>query len=151
MNDDAQAKGAAATAKLAIYDFLGLEVVSMEGGVFRARVPLNENTGNHVNIMHAGVLFAVGEVLGGLVAIKHVEKPEKFQPVVRSLKIDFKAPAMTAITAEAHFSAAQAAEMNAKLDETGKYDFELPATLKDENGTVVAETLGAYAIRNFFG
>lgn len=151
MSDDFDAKARAATGKLAIYEFLGLEVVAADGEVFKARVPLNANTANHVNMMHAGVLFAVGEVLGGLVAIKHLAKPEKFQPVVRSVTIDFKAPALTPITAEATFSAAQAAEMNAKLDETGKYDFELKASLKDENGTLVAETLGSYAIRNFLG
>jgi hypothetical protein len=42
-------------------------------------------------------------------------------------------------------------EMNAKLEETGKYDFQQKAVLTDENGTVVAETLGSYALRNFLG
>ena len=148
---DGQAFGDGAKESCPIYGFLGLEVLQAEGGVFKARMPLNKDTSNHVNIMHASVLFALGEMLGGLVAAKHLAKPEKYQPVVRGLKIDFKAPALTAITAEASFSEAQAVEMNAKLDETGKFDFILKASLTDANGTVVAETEGDYAIRNFLG
>ena len=53
--------------------------------------------------------------------------------------------------AEAHFDASQALEMNAKLEETGKYDFQLKAVLSDSNGSVVAETWGSYALRNFLG
>jgi hypothetical protein len=58
---------------------------------------------------------------------------------------------MSDITATAYFSAEQAAEMNAKLEATGKYDFQQKAVLIDENGTTVAETLGSYALRNFLG
>jgi acyl-coenzyme A thioesterase PaaI-like protein len=101
--------------------------------------------------MHAGVLFSLGEFLGGLITARYLDNPRKFQPVVRDLKIDFKAPAMTDITATAYFSADQALEMNAKLEETGRYDFQQKAVLTDTNGTVVAETLGSYALRNFMG
>lgn len=151
MDKELRAEVEAMLATCAIYDFLNLEAVSLEGDLLQARVPLIQATTNHVGIMHASVLFAVGEVLGGLVTVKHLEDKIKFQPVVRNLKADFKAPAMTAITAEARFSEAQAAEMNAALAESSRYDFELKAILSDENGTVVAETLGAYAIRNFTG
>lgn len=134
-----------------IYDFMGLDTLEAENGLFRVRMPLSAETGNHLNIMHASVLFALGEVLGGFVTARHLAKPETFQPVVRKVTIDFKAPALTDIIAETRFSDAQAAEMNAKLDETGKYDFELKSTLTDTNGTEVAQTLGSYAVRNFLG
>ncbi|GIR10364.1 MAG: hypothetical protein CM15mP21_6260 [Hyphomicrobiales bacterium] len=42
----------------------------------------------------------------------HLARPEKFQPVVRDLKIEFKAPAFSSVTAETKFSQAQADEMN---------------------------------------
>ena len=58
---------------------------------------------------------------------------------------------MTDITATAYLGADQALEMNAKLEETGRYDFQQKAVLTDTNGTVVAETLGSYALRNFTG
>lgn len=146
---DLEAFEAIAKKSSPIYEYLGLKLLSAEDGVFQAQILNNPATGNHIGIMHAGPLFALGEFLGGLVVARYLDKPDKFQPVVRDLKIDFKAPAMTDITAEAHFDTAQALEMNAKLEETGKYDFQLNAVLSDSNGTVVAETLGSYALRNF--
>ena len=134
-----------------IYEFLGLSVLVAENGVFKATIPISKEAGNHICIMHAGVLFSLGEFLGGLITARYLDNPRKFQPVVRDLKIDFKAPAMTDITATAYFSAEQALEMNAKLEETGRYDFQQKAVLTDTNGTVVAETLGSYALRNFMG
>ena len=134
-----------------IYEFLGLTVLEAEGGVFKASIPSTKESGNHIGIMHAGVLFSLGEFLGGLITARYLDNPRKFQPVVRELKIDFKAPAMTDITATAYFSAEQGVEMNAKLEETGRYDFQQKAVLTDANGTVVAETLGSYALRNFMG
>ena len=134
-----------------IYEFLGLSVLEAENGVFKETIPNSKEAGNHIGIMHAGVLFSLGEFLGGLITARYLDNPRKFQPVVRDLKIDFKAPAMTDITATAYFSAEQALEMNAKLEETGRYDFQQKAVLTDTNGTVVAETLGSYALRNFMG
>ena len=134
-----------------IYEFLGLSVLEAENGVFKATIPNSKEAGNHIGIMHAGVLFSLGEFLGGLITARYLDNPRKFQPVVRDLKIDFKAPAMTDIMATAYFSAEQALEMNAKLEETGRYDFQQKAVLTDTNGTVVAETLGSYALRNFMG
>ena len=134
-----------------IYEFLGLSVLEAANGVFKATIPNSKEAGNHIGIMHAGVLFSLGEFLGGLITARYLDNPRKFQPVVRDLKIDFKAPAMTDITATAYFSAEQALEMNARLEETGRYDFQQKAVLTDTNGTVVAETLGSYALRNFMG
>ena len=134
-----------------IYEFLGLTVLEAEGGVFKASIPSTKESGNHIGIMHAGVLFSLGEFLGGLITARYLDNPRKFQPVVRDRKIDFKSPAMTDITATAYFSAEQGVEMNAKLEETGRYDFQQKAVLTDANGTVVAETLGSYALRNFMG
>ena len=119
--------------------------------VFKAKVKLTAETQNHVKMMHAAYLFAVGEFLGGLVPMRYLAKPDKFQPVVRDLKIDFKAPAMSSVTAETAFSKAQANEMNDALEKDGRYDFTLVAELKDENGTLVAQTTTNYAIRNFLG
>ena len=101
-----------------IYEFLGLTVLEAENGVFKATIPNSKAAGNHIGIMHAGVLFSLGEFLGGLITARYLDNPRKFQPVVRDLKIDFKAPAITDITATAYFAADQALEMNAKLEET---------------------------------
>ena len=133
-----------------IYENAGLKILQADE-VFKAHVILGEKTQNHVHMMHAAFLFLGGEFLGGLVPMRHLKHPEKFQPVVRDLKIDFKAPALTSVTAQAHFSQAQADEMNQKLEETGRFDFTLLAELTDEAGTPVAPTMANYALRNFSG
>ena len=133
-----------------LYRQAGLQILQADE-VFKVKVVLGPETENHVQMMHAAYLFAGGEFLGGLVPMRHLAKPEKFQPVVRDLKIEFKAPAMTSVTAETVFTQAQADEMNEALEKDGRYDFTLVAELKDENGAVVALTTTNYAIRNFLG
>ena len=43
-----------------IYGFLGLSVLEAEEGVFKASIPNTPDSGNHIGIMHAGALFALG-------------------------------------------------------------------------------------------
>ena len=136
--------------KYALYRNADLQILQADE-VFKAKVKLTAETQNHVKMMHAAYLFAVGEFLGGLVPMRYLAKPDKFQPVVRDLKIDFKAPGMSSVTAQTAFSQAQANEMNDALEKDGRYDFTLVAELKDENGTLVAQTTTNYAIRNFLG
>ena len=47
-----------------IYEFLGLQVLEAEDGVFKALIPHTKASGNHIGIMHAGALFSLGEFLG---------------------------------------------------------------------------------------
>ena len=55
--------------------------------------------------------------------MRHLAKPEKFRPVVRDLKIEFKAPAMSSVTAADRVQlVAQADEMNAALEEDVRFD-----------------------------
>lgn len=133
-----------------IYANAHLEILEAHE-TFKIRMSLGPETENHLKMMHAAYLFAGGEFLGGLVPMVHLAKPEKFQPVVRDLKIEFKAPAFSAVTAETQFSQTQADEMNAALDKESRFDFTLLAELKDENETLVAQTTTNYAIRNFLG
>ena len=148
---DLMAFEAGAKKKCPIYEFLGLQVLEAENGIFRALIPNTKASANHIGSMHAGALFSLGEFLGGLITARYLDNPREFQPVVRTLKVDFRAPAMSDILATAYFTSEQAVEMNAKLAETGKYDFQQKAVLTDENGNIVAETLGSYALRNFLG
>lgn len=147
---DLEKMSAAIRENYGLYRNAGLEILAADE-LFKVKVVLGPETQNHVQMMHAAYLFAGGEFLGGLVPMRHLAKPEKFQPVVRDLKIEFKAPAMTSVTAETRFTQAQADEMNAALDKDGRYDFTLVAELKDENATLVAQTTTNYAIRNFMG
>ena len=137
-------------AKFTVYGNANLEILEAKE-TFKVRMSLRPETENHLKMMHAAYLFAGGEFLGGLVPMVHLAKPDKFQPVVRDLKIEFKAPAFSAVTAETEFSQDQADEMNAALDKEGRFDFTLLAELKDQSEKLVARTTTNYAIRNFVG
>ena len=125
---------------------MNLKVLSVADGLYKCFVPLSVNTGNHINTGHAAFQWASAEILGGLVVLSN-RKDDKYVPVVRSLSIEFKQPALTDITSEAVFSMEQVEEMNTALESTGRYDFELASVIKDSEDRVVAEALGLYAVR----
>jgi len=131
-----------------IYTFLDLQVESIEGGIYRSRTPLNDNTKNHVNIFHAGPMWMTAEYLGGLIAAHNLDDP-KYQPVIAGLNITFLRPAMTDITAETEFSPADALAMKTALESTGRFSYTLHIVIKDTAGKVVAEADGQYVVKDF--
>ena len=131
-----------------IYTFLDLQVESIEGGIYRSRTPLNDNTKNHVNIFHAGPMWMTAEYLGGLIAADNLDDP-KYQPVIAGLNITFLRPAMTDITAETEFSPADALTMKTALESTGRFSYTLHIVIKDTTGKVVAEADGQYVVKDF--
>ena len=131
-----------------IYTFLDLQVESIEGGIYRSRTPLNDNTKNHVNIFHAGPMWMTAEYLGGLIAAHNLDDP-KYQPVIAGLNITFLRPAMTDITAETEFSPADVLTMKTALESTGRFSYTLHIVIKDTTGKVVAEADGQYVVKDF--
>ena len=131
---------------LPIYEFMGLKIDSVSNGIYRCSVPLTRNTGNHINTVHAAFQWASAEILGGLVVLSK-QPDEKYVPVVKSLDIDFKRPALTDITSEAYFSDEEVEVMNTALASTGRYDFTLRSVIRDADDEVVAEATGCYAVR----
>jgi acyl-coenzyme A thioesterase PaaI-like protein len=133
---------------LPIYEYMDMRITSVSDGLYQCRVPLSENTGNHIGTVHAAFQWASVEILGGLVVLSS-RKDEKYVPVVKGLSIEFTRPALTDITSEAFFSREQAEEMNSVLASTDRFDFDLNSVIKDADGNVVAEALGHYAVRIF--
>ena len=135
-----------AKSNLPVYEFMGLKVTSVSDGVYSCFVPLNANTGNHISTVHAAFQWAAAEILGGLVVLTK-RTNTRYVPVVKSLDIEFKRPALSDITSEARFSDEEVGTMNAALESTGRYDFELNAVIRNMQGDVVAEATGRYAVR----
>ena len=133
---------------LPIYDFMDLTVISVSDGFYQCSVPRSKNTTNHIKTIHAAFQWASAEILGGLVVLS-TRASEKYVPVVKSLNIEFKRPALTDITSEAHFSREQVKMMNASMQSESRYDFELGCLIRDDHGDVVAEAIGQYAVRVF--
>jgi thioesterase domain-containing protein len=112
-----------------------------------ARLPAGPNV-NHFGTTYAGSLFSVAEVLGGLFARTSLVM-ERGVPLVKSLQIDFRRPATTAVVARATLDEEEIARVLAEAQERGKSDFVLEAEVTDEAGTVVATTRGLYQLRRF--
>ena len=135
---------AQARAMVPILDAMGLEVLEVTPHSAAARLPAEPNV-NHFGAMYAGCLFAVAEVLGGLMA-GFMDVPGGL-PLVKRLEIDFTRPATTAVTARTTLSAEEFNRVQAEAVANGKSNYELIAEVTDESGTVVARTHGYYQMR----
>jgi len=131
---------------LPLAKFMDVEVLSAADGDYRCRVPLNEQTKNHFNSVHAAIQWAGAELLGGLIWIQN-QPGNDYRFVMREMTIRFLKPAMDDIEACAQFDDAQINAMKSDLQETGRHDFELEAEIKNKHGDVLATTTGCYAIR----
>jgi thioesterase domain-containing protein len=124
---------------------MGLKITLIEPGHVKAEVPF-EGNGNHFGAMYAGVLFTVGELIGGPLAMATFDMGQYF-PLVKSLNIEFLKPASTKVTSETRLDLEEAAKLQAVADETGKAEFQLVSEIRDENDVLVARTTGTYQIR----
>ena len=128
-----------------VLDHMGLEVIEAAPGRAAARVPMAGN-GNHVGTMYAGVLFSVAEMLGGALSLATFD-PARFYPIVKDLRIDFRRPATSTVTARTALDATEVDRVLADAERDGKGQFVLRSELTDEDGAVVATTEGTYQIR----
>jgi thioesterase domain-containing protein len=126
---------------------MGVEVVEAERTSVAARLPAGPNV-NHFGTTYAGSLFSVAEVLGGLFARTSLVM-EGGVPIVKSVQIDFRRPATTAVVARATLGEAEIARVLAEAQDGGKSDFVLEVEVIDEAGTIVATTRGLYQLRRF--
>lgn len=129
-----------------IYDYIDLKYRCEPDGRYCVHVPLTEKTANHFQSFHAAFQFAAAESLGGIV-IFETRKDRAYTPLVRSVSIDFKKPAMTDLFAEAVFSKQQSKSMNAAMESTGRYDFPLTIEIKNTVNEVVSILTADYAVR----
>ncbi len=129
-----------------IYKHIGLTVESAGSGLYRCRLPMSEQNQNHVGTIHGCILWAGAEVLGGLVVVSNFDHSSLFY-VVRAVTIGFLKPARTDVTAETFFADEQIRELQDKLVRNGEAGFDLRAVIRDNHGTIVAETSSEYLIR----
>jgi acyl-coenzyme A thioesterase PaaI-like protein len=126
---------------------MGVRIVENEPGRVVGVVPVEGNT-NHFGAMYAGVLFTVGEVLGGAICFSTFDVGS-FYPTIKGMDIRFLKPATTDITASTSLDPETVAKVAAVAEAQGKADFVLEAELTDTNGVVVARTVGDYQLRRF--
>jgi thioesterase domain-containing protein len=124
---------------------MGLEVTEAADGRAAARIPLEPNV-NHFGVIYAGSLFTVAEMLGGAIGFTSLAV-EGCVPLVKALEITFTRPATTSVTASTSLSPEEIERIRSEAEANGKSDFDLVCDVVDENGVVVASTLGHYQLR----
>lgn len=131
------------------YKFVGLEIESAADGVYRCKVPLNANTGNHMMTMHAAVAWAVAEFLGGLVVVSVVDLNElpNIYGAVKSATINFLKAVRTDVTAEARVDEAEVQRIKALIAEGKEALFTLNPVLRDAEGKTVATFSAEFVVR----
>ncbi|MBW2421603.1 MAG: PaaI family thioesterase [Deltaproteobacteria bacterium] len=128
------------------YDHVGLTIESARDGVYRCSIPLNDETKNHFDTVHAAIQWASAEVLGGIVVAVNFRDSRLFV-AVRSLTIDFLRPARTAIIAEVLFPDERVEELRSELEARGEVEFDVRAIVRDASQRDVATTIGRYVVR----
>lgn len=131
---------------LPLYAYIGLSVDNC-GPDMQCSVPLAVQNRNHFGGMHAAVLWAVAEVLGGVAYFAHKAELGECWGAVREVSISFLKPALTDVRARASLDPGQAAQLKAQMDARGKIEFVLDIELLDAGNTVVAKARGKYYFR----
>lgn len=133
-----------------IYHHIGLVIESMRDGIYRCRVPLTPQNGNHLNTVHAAIQWAAAELPGGLVVAAIFDPGQLTKTnfvAVRSVSIEFLRPARTAITAEAVLGMQEAMEIKRLVTEGESAAFRLHTVVRNDSGETVATADAEYVIR----
>ncbi len=120
------------------------EVIELRTGYLKAVIRLRGNK-NHIGTMYAGAMFLLAEVPGGIVSL--FEFGSGYFPILKELKMRYLLPATSDLTIEVLLTQAELDTIRQTADEKGKSDFNLTLDLKDENGVVVAQSVGLYQLR----
>jgi acyl-coenzyme A thioesterase PaaI-like protein len=128
------------------YEHVELSIESAKDGVYRCSLPLNDQTKNHLDTVHAAIQWASAEVLGGLVIAVNFLDSRLFV-AVRSVTIEFLRPARSKIIAEVLFPDDRAEDIRRQLESKGEAEFEVRAVVRDSSQRDVATTVGQYVVR----
>ncbi|MCX7559612.1 DUF4442 domain-containing protein [Sulfitobacter sp. F26204] len=118
---------------------VGVKLLELGDGVASAELDQREEVSNHINSMHAGAMFTLGEAASGA-AMAGALAPVILQmrPVAAVASIAFKKVAKGRLTAHAKTSREGAALMAAIADD-GKVTFDVSVEIQDASGDTVVE------------
>lgn len=118
---------------------VGVTLLEIGDGTARAELVQRPETSNHIQSMHAGAMFTLGEAASGA-AMAGALAPVILQmrPVAATAQIGFVKIAKGRLTAQAKTSRDGAALM-ATLQEAGKVAFDVTVDIQDESGDTVVE------------
>ena len=131
--------------KIKALEHSGIKIVALRDRYAKIVMPIEGNM-NHVNIMYAGSLCMLGEIIGG-VKWAVMFDVEKYFPIIKVFSIKYKRPATTNISIEQEFSKEEADQIQNEAEKTGKCDYPIEVELKDTDDNPVAVVSGVWQIR----
>ncbi len=124
---------------------MGLKAEVLERGHVELLAPATGNQ-NHIGSMYAGALFTLAEIPGGALFLTSFNT-QRFYPVLKSMQIDFKRPALGDIRVTARLSDADIQRIEQQAETDGKAPYTLTLELKNAQNEVVAISQGQYQLR----
>lgn len=128
-----------------LYEAIELRVESL-GDELAVCVPCTPANGNHLGGVHAAVLWAAAESIGGIAYSAHPELGRCWI-AVRSVSIAFLAVARTDVRATATFDRDAVRRVAESLGQRGSATYALDISVTDADGVVVATAVGDYYLR----
>ncbi|GAA6175195.1 PaaI family thioesterase [Sulfitobacter pacificus] len=128
---------------------VGVKLLEIGDGTASAELDQRDEVSNHIQSMHAGAMFTLGEAASGA-AMAGALAPVilNMRPVAAVANIAFKKVAKGLLTAQAKTSQDGAALMQA-IKADGKVAFDVQVELRDSSGDVVVEmTVNWYVSAN---
>ncbi len=132
--------------KVPAIKFMGLEVQTVEPGHVRMRLPFGPKVLNHLDIVYAGAIFALAEIVGGVAMLSAFDEDE-CTPLARRMEIDYVRPSRRDLFCDLTLSDAIIAEARTAVSEQGQADVTLPIEVTDERGRVIARVVAFYYLR----
>ncbi len=118
---------------------VGVTLLEIGDGTARAELEQREDVSNHIQSMHAGAMFTLGEAASGA-AVAGALAPVilDMRPVAATGQIAFRKVALGTLTAHAATSRDGAALMQSIKDD-GKVAFDVAVDIQDAEGDTVVE------------
>ncbi|MEP3843987.1 MAG: DUF4442 domain-containing protein [Paracoccaceae bacterium] len=126
---------------------VGIELGPISDGEATATLTQRPETSNHIQSIHAGAMFTLGEAASGS-ALAGAIAPVLLncRPVAKDAQISFKKIAKGTLTASAKTSR-PGSEILAELNTEGKIVFDVNVDIQNEQGDTVAEVKVTWHVR----
>jgi uncharacterized protein (TIGR00369 family) len=126
---------------------IGVDITEVGEGTAKGTLELAPEKMNHIETMHAGAVYTLGEaVSGAAMSGAFAEKILALKPVAASGKIDYLKITKGNLVATGSTDKS-AAELNKLLDDEGKARFAVNVSFQDETGEETARMVVEWAVR----
>lgn len=127
--------------------YTGVEIVEVGAGSAQARLPRRADVENHIQTMHAGAIFTLGEAASGAAMAGLLsEHIFAIRPVAASATIDYLKTGKSDLVADARTNVSASDAQRALLAD-GKIEFVVNVDITDADGNAIARMVVNWHVR----